>query len=297
MLVSRIEAIFSDYDGTLCPTSTVMKDSGSIPGDLESILRKVSEKIPVCIISSKDFHFLQPRTRFAWVLSCMMGIETLKLRTNNATFLGEDQREEQRLSLRRKRNVLASNSVLLSSLAGHIEAVLGRDGVRVERKFTSDGRLLAGVTVDYRHLEDWKISKRRIDPLVKEMVRENKSSSAESANADLYCMTYNSHPFVDIYAVYCDKGIAFDSIVSEIVKMKDQRGANIHRSVMYLGDSENDNPAFEKASLALGVVSDKRLNPKLNCQYLVEFKDLSALLEKLVKDDFKFSENLLTRNY
>jgi trehalose-6-phosphatase len=297
MLVSRIEAIFSDYDGTLCPTSTVMKDSGSIPGDLELILRKASEKIPVCIISSKDFHFLQPRTRFAWVLSCMMGIETIKLRTNNATFLSEDQREERWLSLRRNRKVLASNSVLLSGLAGHIERILGTDGVRVERKFTSDGRLLAGVTVDYRHLEDWKISKRRIDPLVKEMVLENKSSSTESANADLYCMTYNSHPFVDIYAVYCDKGIAFDRVASEIVKMRDHSGANINRGVLYLGDSENDNPAFEKASLALGVVSDKRLNPKLDCQYLVEFKELSALLERLVKDDFRFSENLLSRNY
>jgi phosphoserine phosphatase len=30
---------------------------------------------------------------------------------------------------------------------------------------------------------------------------------------------------------------------------------------MYLGDSENDNPAFRKADVSIGVRSDERLNP------------------------------------
>ena len=37
---------------------------------------------------------------------------------------------------------------------------------------------------------------------------------------------------------------------------------------MYLGDSENDNPAFEKAGVSIGVRSDERLNPtKLQIHY------------------------------
>jgi phosphoserine phosphatase len=37
---------------------------------------------------------------------------------------------------------------------------------------------------------------------------------------------------------------------------------------MYLGDSENDNPAFRKADVSIGVRSDERLNPILDCKYM-----------------------------
>ena len=58
-------------------------------------------------------------------------------------------------------------------------------------------------------------------------------------------------------------------------------------------DSENDNPAFIKASVSIGITSDKRLNPKLDCQYLIEFKNLYDFLERLVESEFLFSENIL----
>jgi HAD superfamily hydrolase (TIGR01484 family) len=301
-MLTKIEAIFSDYDGTLCPTSS----ASSVPRDLESVLWKISQIIPVCIISSKDYHFLRPRTGFAWVLSCMMGIETLNLRTSNAVLKEYDHGEINRgndsncikknrnLPIKEDRKILESNSVLLSGLAGDIEEELGTN-VKVERKFTSDRQLLAGITVDYRHLEDWKIFKHQIEPLLKEMVQKYTclSSASSTSTTDLYCMTYKSHPFLDIYAMYCDKGIAFDGVFNEIFKM---RGGKKLGGVLYLGDSENDNPAFRKASVALGVVSDRRLDPELDCRYLIEFKYLFALLEKLVTEDFRYSEDLLPRS-
>jgi trehalose-6-phosphatase len=76
----QIDAILSDYDGTLCPTTSINSKENAIPKEIENILWHISEIIPVCIISSKDFDFLPRRTRFANITSCIMGIETLVLR-------------------------------------------------------------------------------------------------------------------------------------------------------------------------------------------------------------------------
>lgn len=65
-------------------------------------------------------------------------------------------------------------------------------------------------------------------------------------------------------------------------------------SILYLGDSENDNSAFKRASISIGNrISDKRLTPKLDCQYLIEFKQLSDFLKHLEENKYIFSESLL----
>lgn len=51
------------------------------------------------------------------------------------------------------------------------------------------------------------------------------------------------------------------------LERKEERGIN----VMYLGDSENDNPAFRKSDISIGIRSDPRLNPMLNCKYMLDF--------------------------
>jgi phosphoserine phosphatase len=68
------------------------------------------------------------------------------------------------------------------------------------------------------------------------------------------------------------------------------------QNILYLGDSENDNPAFEKADVSIGVRSDRRLNPELTCQYFVEFNQLSIFLKRLEDNDFAFSDKLLLLN-
>ena len=49
----------------------------TIPQELEQLLFCISKRIPLCIISSKDFAFLHKRTRFANILSCVLGMETI----------------------------------------------------------------------------------------------------------------------------------------------------------------------------------------------------------------------------
>ena len=74
----KISALISDYDGTLCPTSS-LSFSNSLPEDLHNILLDISKFIPVCIVSSKDFHFLDSCVNFAVIISSIMGIETFLL--------------------------------------------------------------------------------------------------------------------------------------------------------------------------------------------------------------------------
>lgn len=62
---------------------------------------------------------------------------------------------------------------------------------------------------------------------------------------------------------------------------------------MYLGDSENDNPAFRKSDISIGIRSDIRLNPILDCKYMLDFNQLPLFLVGLMGHDFVFSENLL----
>ncbi|MGI8833841.1 MAG: HAD hydrolase family protein [Nitrososphaeraceae archaeon] len=102
-----------------------------------------------------------------------------------------------------------------------------------------------------------------------------------------FIQTYSSHPFLDMYGVECNKGLAFDNVLSQL--KQEGRGGN----VMYLGDSENDNPAFKKSDISIGIRSDTRLNPMLDCKYMLEFNQLPLFLRGLMNNDFIFSEDLL----
>jgi trehalose-6-phosphatase len=177
---TKINAILSDYDGTLSPTDTLRSKTDSIPEQLEGVLWEMSQSIPVCIISSKDYHFLHPRTGFARILSCIMGIETINHRVHHEA-------------------------------PGEIHA------------------------------------------------KDNHNILLHMINIDTI-----------------------------------EEGAKVE-GILYLGDSENDNPAFSKASVSVGITSDKRLTPKLDCQYLIEFKNLSEFIRHLAEAEFVFSEDLLTK--
>jgi HAD superfamily hydrolase (TIGR01484 family) len=298
---TRINAILFDYDGTLAPTDTIRSNTDLIPEQLAGPLWEVSQRIPVCIISSKDYHFIHRRAKFARVLSCIMGIETIALRiyknASNEIEEGSDNSDnlgsiKKCYLLPNSQKILQANSSSLSKLAENIELEF-KANVIVERKFTIDRQFLAGITIDYRHLKDWKLYKNQLEPSLKKMIQKYRSFPSVSTT-DLYVLTYRSHPFLDIYALYCDKGMAFDLVVSDILNIKNSELSK--GGILYLGDSENDNPAFRKASVSVGVISDKRLTPMLDCQYLIEFNNLPYFLEHLAKNEFICSEDLFDKN-
>lgn len=272
----RVQALLSDYDGTLVPTANVKNPkANSIPRELEEILRKVSSEMPVCVISTKDFEFLRQRTIFAKVISCMMGIETLVLKNH-----GSSRIIEKRL-LHPDFEALQMNSEALAAIAEEITLQEEFSHVLVERKYTSDG-ILAGLTIDWRHLGDWSYYSAGIGHFIGRMVANLRKPPVP---VDIYIQKYSTHPFIDIYGIECNKGLTFDTVISELADISVDS-----RSVLYLGDSENDNPAFRKAGISIGIRSDVRLNPKLDCSYFLNYEELSSFLMKLRENDYVFTD-------
>ena len=290
----QVDVLLSDYDGTLCPTTLVRGDGsdslGKIPSELEQVLSRISERIPVCIISSKDFKFLHERTRFASILSCVLGMETI---VHNSHY---KDKEIKKFGCINSQHLIASsdslmeNSRLLHNIVENLQNQNYQD-IMIEEKYTSDREILIGLTIDYRHLENWQSFKENKEPILREMIERsiNTNLATNLPSKDRpFIQTYSSHPFLDVYGVECNKGLAFDSVLSQLKSEK--RGAN----VMYLGDSENDNPAFRKSDIPIGILSDARLNPMLDCKYMLDLSQLPLFLRGLMNNDFIFSEDLLS---
>lgn len=290
----QVYAFLSDYDGTLCPTSSVIVGSnevGTIPQGLEQILFCISDQIPVCIVSSKDFEFLHDRARFASIFSCVLGLETI----NHSPHFNDV--ESKNLGCVRSQHLITDshylqhNSMLLRNILETLQALNYTDLV-IEEKYTSDKEILIGLTVDYRQINDWISFKENVEPTIRETIQTSIDANLKSnlLTDRPFIQSYTSHPFLDVYGTNCDKGLAIDNILSYLEK-KDRRGTNI----MYLGDSENDNPAFRKSDISIGIRSDERLNPNLDCKYILDFYQLPSFLQGLIDNELVFSEELLPR--
>jgi HAD superfamily hydrolase (TIGR01484 family) len=286
----QIDVLLSDYDGTLCPTTAVRGDSsqGSISHELNQLLFCISKRIPLCIISSKDFTFLHKRTRFAKILSCVLGIETVIHNSHN------DDNKISNVDCIDMRHLVVNGQTLTdnSKVLHSVTKILQNyKDIMIEEKYTSNKEILIGLTLDYRNLENWQSFKENNEPALKEIIQKsinvNLSPNVSSKDRPLI-VTYSSHPFLDVYGVECNKGLAFDHVLSHLEQKKERE-----TNVMYLGDSENDNPAFRKSDISIGIRSDVRLNPMLDCKYMLDLSHLPLFLRSLVYNNFTFSEDLL----
>jgi len=312
--MEQIAAILSDFDGTLCPTSSIKynyNNSNFIPRSIEDILCEISLSIPICIITSKDFDFIYPKTKkFAKILSCILGLETFVLNDrkqikhdnnipnkNNKSSL-EDVIIKDGISYFDS-ETLPINSDILSEIVTYFEKEYKE--INVEKKFLKGKQnLIGGITVDWRHYSNWTANKKKYREIIKRLVSIVLESVSKKRGVDiskeklalcaesLFIQEYSTHPFIDLYVTKVNKGDAFEFVISKLSEM-----SNISGNIIYLGDSENDNPAFRKTDYSIGVISDNRLNPKLDCTYSIEFKNLAAFLKRLVDNGFDFSESLL----
>jgi HAD superfamily hydrolase (TIGR01484 family) len=288
----RISVIISDYDGTLCPTASLKGLNNQIPPDLEKVLWDISAKIPVCILSTKDFGFLRKKVQFAKIVSCIMGLEIFELATlesrvanvdidllpNSKNYLSVKGEFSNVISQYRLLGVnkLVKNSVLLKRLSDKIEKEF--QDISIEPKFNYVDGILAAISLDYRQIQKWEHYKTNIEPYVLNSIQQ----FVLSLPNDLFVQTYSDHPFIDIYSMQLDKGQAIDAIFHLLNLSKEQK-------VLYLGDSENDNPAFRKADLSIGIRSDERVKTKLDSDYVIQFNELTPFLQKLYAEDFVFN--------
>lgn len=292
----QISAILSDYDGTLVPTtliynSNIHNEWLSQTCELEKVLCQISSKITIGIISTKDFNFLHYRTRYAHILSCLMSIETIFIKHIESDVCNKYNCVKKSM-LNIDSEILHKNSRKLNYIINNISSKL--KDLSIERKLTFKSNLLSGITIDWLHLNDWNLIKKKVEPIILKMVNEEIENNNNNNNSKypLFIQKYSSHPFIDIYSTICSKEIAYDNLC-RIIELHNNNNDLDSKNILYLGDSENDNSAFRKADISIGIKSDERLNPKLDCQYTINFNQLPKFLMNLLKNDFKFSEKLL----
>lgn len=171
--------------------------------------------------------------------------------------------------------------------------------INIEKKFltVNEGMLLGGITIDWRNDTDWNANRKRYERIVKKSLFKvyKNPPILKLSNSHFYyylqkffVQNYTTHPFIDIYSTKISIGNAYDCIISELFKSNHNKG-----KIMYLGDSENDNPAFKNADISIGINSDNRLKPDLKCKYNLKYENLTIFLKKLANNNFEFSESLL----
>ena len=149
-----------------------------------------------------------------------------------------------------------------------------RDNIMVERKETDDGGLIA-FCIDWRLTRNWDEAHRKAAPVL-----------ALCKDQGMYVVESNISPFANIFPFEVDKGAAFVKLRKEMA---------VTGPVMYLGDSEADDPAFLLADISVGI-KHRRVMPSLKCKYKLEFFELEVFLSKLIESNFNFQERMLQRN-
>lgn len=253
----KIQALFSDYDGTLAPLE-VRRQEAVISQRLRRFLTSMCKRITVGIVTTKDLDFIRERMPFVHGISATAG---LQMQVGEKIF--EDERAL-RFSEKMEKACHEAVSKIVES---------GSD-IMVERKSTEDDELIA-FCLDWRLSKDWEEARKRAKPIL-----------AQCKEMGFYVVESEHSPYANVYPFEVDKGAALQKLRNEL---------HVTGPIMYLGDSEADNPAFELADVSVGVKHQKVM-PQMSCRYLIEFFELEAFILRLLDGDLEFSEEMAQPN-
>ncbi len=284
----NISAIISDYDGTLCPTQSVRTTSNKIPEDLYQTLLSISSKIPICILSSKDYFFLRDKVDFAKIISCVNGLETIINTKKKCSSLSLDDShpisyidipDDFKYHCLLTNTQIKENSFIFHSILKEMENKF--QDLLIDEKLCYIENGIMGITFDYRNNSKWDLYKETIEPKILRIIQKNIDLSKSKYKSEIFIQTYQDHPFVDVYTSNYNKGQA-------LLEIKKLLNLEKHDKILYLGDSENDNSAFKVADLGININSIQKLNI-LDSHYAIEFNQLRPFLNDLENKDFYFS--------
>jgi hydroxymethylpyrimidine pyrophosphatase-like HAD family hydrolase len=229
----------------------VSRTESKVPEKTCTALMQISKQIPIVIITTKDPSFVIPRTPFAHAWSTIGGLEN-KIR---------DKILETQIPLHSLQNI----SIALEYAKSQAYNV----GIDIEEKRNSQGRMIA-FCVDWRQAKDAEMAKQKADLIA------------------AYCKTLplelikSEQPFYDVYPVPINKGRAVTEILKEL---------KIKTGVMYIGDSEMDNAAFEISDISLAIIHAQTPLTSLTSDYFVSFEEVTNFLNTLLENCLLFKSN------
>lgn len=245
----RISALFSDFDGTISPLDVSREEAGILP-EIRPLLEKIACLVPLAVITTKDMGFIRERVPFAVAWAAIAGLD-IRTRYKVVAIPG-----------------LAAKIQSLLSVLEYIRERVGQieDNIYIEEKMVD--KSVAAFCID------WRLSQhpRRVREGVESLL-----SYCEQRG--LWVVRYEKSPFADIYPVEVNKGIALAKVKEELQAVG---------PVMYMGDSETDNPAFVLADVSIGVLHKESTPSKLKCSYFVRFEDMRRFLKELLDSGLSF---------
>jgi len=230
---------------------TVPRSESKLSPENMDVLYQVSRLIPVAVITIKDLSFVIKRTPFAYAWS---GLGDLEMKIGDAVT---------------KAPCLKSGTIYFEKALEYARN-LSDDDLAIEEKHDSNGTTVAFSV-------DWRQTKNRSKAMKKAL-----KLISYCKGLPLFTIEYEGQPFFDVFPCSVDKGRA-------LLELKQKLG--LHDGILYMGDSSVDNPAFEVADVALGVIHEKT-SEDLVCDYFVRFEDVAAFLQGLLKNGFRFSPKL-----
>lgn len=145
-----------------------------------------------------------------------------------------------------------------------------RCDLTIEEKLDSEGRVVA-FSVDWRHSKITHKSKEAASRIL-----------AYCKTLPVVTVRYKNQPFFDVFPCKVNKGDA-------LLQLKEK--LRLHDGILYMGDSASDNPAFELANIAIGVMHAET-TACLACDYFVKFEDVAKFLSTLLENKFIFNPEL-----
>jgi HAD superfamily hydrolase (TIGR01484 family) len=246
-----VKCLALDYDGTISPLD-LSRSKSAISEETDLVLQQISKLIPIVIVTTKDLSFITVRTQFAHAWSAVSGLE---------------RRIGERIE---KRDRIEHGLRQISSALKYAKSNLTDVGVEIEEKRSADQRPIA-LCVDWRKAEDLELA-----------TKEANKVAAFCTSLGLKLVRYENLPFFDVYPIAVDKGLALREMLREL---------NLKDGILYMGDSEADNPAFEVADISVRVIHGEDGLQRLASDCAVKFEDVSSFLNLLLANRLVFDFN------
>jgi len=243
-----VSCLVLDYDGTISPLN-VSRNESRVPVETRAVLRRIGRLIPVVIVTTKDLSFVEARTPFASAWSAVNGLER-----KIGDVIQKKHGYEHKL-----RNV----SIAIEYAKSHTTL----NGVEIEEKRDMSQRPIA-FCLDWRRAEDSLTAMKEADAV-----------ADYCKSLGLKLVRHERQPFLDVYPMSIDKGVALKEMLKELKQKK---------GVLYVGDSEADNPAFETSDVGVGVIHRETCWRRLVCDYFVRFEDVLSFLSRLLANHLLF---------